>query len=63
MSKIENINRTKPLLGFVILGARLIFAKLKQIFIKILILYYFDPQYYIDIKTIILDYTKSEILS
>lgn len=49
--------------GFFISGARVVFIKLRQIFIETLILHYFDPEYHIEIETNIFHYTISEILS
>lgn len=43
--------------------ANVTFTQLKQVFIKVLILQYFNLKYYIWIRTDIFCYTKSEILS
>lgn len=48
---------------FFTLKAKLTFAKLRQVFIKVLNLYYFDPKYSIYIKTNISCYTISEDFS
>ena len=50
-------------LSFITFKARLAFTKLRQIFIKASILYYFNSEYHIWIKTNIFRYTISEILS
>lgn len=52
---------SKP--GLLIFGARLVFAKLKKTFIEISIFHYFDPIYYILVKTDILDYIIGKVLS
>ena len=49
--------------GFLILRARLAFTELRQTFIKVLIIYRFDLEFYIYIKTDISDYTIGKILS
>lgn len=43
-------------LGIFALKARLAFAELRQIFIEVLILYHFNSEYYIHIKTNISGY-------
>ena len=50
-------------LDFFIFGARLAFTKLRQTFIKALLLYYFDLEYHIRIETDASDYIVSEIFS
>lgn len=49
--------------GFLTLRARLIFAKLRYVFIKILILYHFDLKWFILFKTNALGYTIGKVLS
>ena len=49
--------------GFLTSKARLTFAKLKQTFIKTQIFYYFDPKYYIHIKTNTFGYIMSRVFS
>lgn len=49
--------------GFLTPRARLVFTKLRQVFIETLILYYFDLKYYIQIETNVLDYTIDEAFS
>ena len=56
----KNIN-IKP--GFFTLKTRLAFIKLKQIFVKAPIFFYFDPEYYIRIKTDASGYAINGILS
>lgn len=51
------------LTGFITFKARLVFAQLRQVFIKVPILYHFDLEYYIGIETDASDYTISEVLS
>lgn len=50
-------------LDFFIFKVRLAFIKLKQIFIKILIFYYFNLEYYIWTKINISKYVIDEILN
>ena len=50
-------------LDFFISRARLAFIKLRQIFIKTLILYHFDPERYIRVQTDVLGYAIIEVLS
>ena len=50
MSKSKNLAGSKKTVGFLdflTLGAKLAFTKLKQIFLKVLILHHFDLEYYI----------------
>lgn len=49
--------------GFLTSRARLVFAELRQVFIKMLILYHFDAEYYIRVEINISDYTISGALS
>ena len=49
--------------SFLIFKARLVFIKLRQVFIEALILHYFDLKYHIWIKTNIFRYVINRILS
>lgn len=49
--------------GFLTSRARWVFAELRQVFIKMLILYHFDAEYYIRVEINISDYTISGALS
>lgn len=49
--------------NFVIIKTRLIFFKLKQIFTKILIFYYFDLKYLIQIKNNVFGYAINKLFS
>lgn len=49
--------------NFVIIKTRLVFIKLKQIFTKILIFYYFDLKYPIQIKNNIFGYAINKLFS
>lgn len=49
--------------GFFISKARLALSKLRQVFVKTLIFYHFNPKYYIQIQIYISKYIISEILS
>ena len=51
-SKSKNLSKSKKIeSGFFPSGARIAFTKLRQVFIKTLILYYFNPKRYIWLKT------------
>ena len=50
-------------LGFLIPKTRLVFTKLKQVFIETLIYYYFYSKYYIRIEINIFEYVISKTLS
>ena len=75
IAKFKSKNLIKPFLAksqlfaksfrsdFLIPKARLAFTKLKQAFIKALILYHFDWKYYICIKTDISKYVIGKVLS
>lgn len=61
--KIYKLTKSKILIWlkrtrtrFFTFGARLIFTKLRQAFIKVLIVYYFDLEYYIQIQTNVSSY-------
>ena len=60
MFKFKKTVRSSDFLTF---KARLAFTKLRQAFVKALIFYYFDPEYYIWIKTNALNYAIGEIFS
>lgn len=49
--------------GFFTPEARLAFTQLKEIFIKVPILYHFNPESHIQIETDVLDYAIDKILS
>ena len=55
--------KTVKSLYYLVPRARLAFTKLRQVFIKALILYYFNPKYHIQIETDIVDHTIGEIFS
>ena len=48
---------------FLILGAKLVFTKLRQAFVKALILQHFDPERHIRIETDVSGYAISGVLS
>ena len=50
-------------LEFFIVRARRVFTKLRQAFIKVLIIYYFDLKVYIWIETDVLSYVTDRILN
>lgn len=61
--KISKSKKMVSFLEFFIFGARLMFTKLKQAFIKAPILYNFDLECYIRIKINISDYAIGRILN
>ena len=61
--KISKSKKIVCFLVFLILGARLAFIKLRQIFVKTLILQYFDPEYHIWIETDVSGYIIGKIFS
>ena len=66
ISKFQKMSKSKKMirfLGFLIFGTKLAFTKLKQVFVKIPILYHFDPEYHIQIEIDILGYTIDRIPS
>lgn len=63
LAKSKLLVESSSKVSFFILKARLLFTKLRQIFIKILILYYFDPKYHFYIKRNILGYAINRILN
>ena len=54
----KKLSKSKKRVGsdFLILEAKLLFTKLKQAFVKALILYYFDLEHYIQVETDISGY-------
>ena len=66
-SKFKNSSKSKNLskstLDFLTPGAKLAFTKLRQVFLKALILYHFNPERHIRIETDKSDYVISGILS
>ena len=64
-SKSKNSFKSKKTIGFnfFTLGARLMFTKLKQVFIKVLILHHFDLKRHIRIETNVSSYTIGRVLS
>ena len=62
---VQNLSKSKKKVesDFFILGAKLAFIKLRQGFIKALILYHFDLKHYIHIKTNVSDYAINGVLS
>ena len=66
MFKFKKLSKSEKILGsldFLILGAKLVFIKLKQVFFKTLILHYFDLERYIRIKTDTSGYLISRVFS
>ena len=61
----KNLSKSKKMIGsdFFTPGARLAFAKLRQVFVKALILHHFDPERYIQVETDTLGYTIGGALS
>ena len=63
-SKSKNLFKSKKIeLDFLTSGARMAFTKLRQVFIKILILYHFDLERYILIEMDISGYAIGRVLS
>ena len=60
MSKPKKLVRSSD---FFTSRARLAFTKLRQVFVKVLILNHYDPEYYIWIEIDTLGYTIGEVLS
>ena len=58
-----NFRNKEAGMGFLIPKARLKFTKLRQVFVKAPIFYYFDPECNILIKTDAFEYASGEILS
>ena len=65
LSKSQNLFKSKKTIGsdFFTLKARLAFTKLRQAFVKVPILYYFDLEYHIRIETDISGYVIDKDLS
>ena len=61
--KSRSKNLSKSTLDFLTPGAKLAFTKLRQAFLKALILYHFDPECHIRIKTDVSGYAISGVLS
>ena len=64
-SKSKKSSKSKETLGsdFFTLGAKLVFTKLRQVFLKTPILHYIDPKHHILIKTDKLSYAISGVFS
>ena len=58
ISRVKNLGQSDT---FVIANAKKAFTKLRQMFIKALILNYFDPEHHIQIETDVSGYTIGEI--
>ena len=65
LSKSKNLSKSKKTVGsdFLTPKAKLAFTKLRQAFVKALILYHFNPERYIWIKTDVLGYTIDRVLN
>ena len=65
LSQSKNLSKSKKTIqsDFLILGAKLVFAELRQAFVKALILYYFDPELHIRIDTDASEYVISGVFS
>ena len=66
MFKSKNLSKSKKTVGsldFLTPKARLVFTKLKQVFVKALILYHLDLEHHIWIKTDISGYAIVVVLS
>ena len=63
LSKFKNLSKSKKIVGsdFFTLGARLAFTKLKQAFVKALILHHFYPERHIWIETEISGYAIGRV--
>ena len=63
--KSKNLSKSKKTVGsdFLTPKTRLAFTKLRQPFVKALILHHFNPEYYIWVDTNELGYTISEVIS
>ena len=63
--KCKNLSKSKKAVGsdFLTPGAKLLFTKLRQTFLKALILHHFDPKRYIRIKIDTSGYAICEVLS
>ena len=58
-----NSRNIEARLRFFTSAARLAFTKLRQVFLEVLILYHFDPEYHIQIEINASKYAISKILS
>lgn len=66
VKKNQKMSKSKKMIessDFFIFRAKLVFTKLKQVFFKTPIFYYFDSKYHIRIATDILGYAISRLLS
>ena len=63
LAKSKLFVKSSSELGFFTIRAKLGFAKLKQAFIKIPIIYYFDPKCYMCIRSNLSDYSIDKVLS
>ena len=61
--EVENILKTPDNSNFLTSKAKLTFLQLRQAFTKILILYHFDREHYIQIETDVSSYVIGRILS
>lgn len=59
----SSIKKMSSRVYFLIFKTSLVLSQLKKIFTKTLILHYFDPEYYVLIKTNILSYVINQVLS
>ena len=65
-TKSKNLSKSKKVIGpldFLTLGAKLVFTKLRQAFLKALILHHFDPGRHIWIETDASGYAIDGVLS
>ena len=65
MSKSKNLSKSKKTVGlkFFTFGAKLVFTKLRQVFVKALILHYFDLERYIRIETDVSSYAIGRVFN
>ena len=64
--KVQKSSKSKKTVrstDFFTLGAKLAFTKLRQVFIKVPILYHFDPKRYISVETDVSGYAIIGVLS
>ena len=64
LSKSKNLSKSKDMVGldFLTPKAKLAFTKLRQVFVKALILHYFDSKRHIQIETDVLGYVIGGVL-
>ena len=63
-TKSKNLSKFKKTeLSFLISGARIVFTKLRQVFIKAPIFYHIDPESYIQVETDVLEYVIDGVFS